>query len=86
MAILECRDPAISAAVDQYVQSQSGVGRPISTSEAVQVLRTALAKCYLSDRALAELVAASAVWYGYDVTFDLTATDEPSASATLKTA
>ena len=62
MAILECRDPAISAAVDQYVQSQSGVGRPISTSEAVQVLRTALAKCYLSDRALAELVAASAVW------------------------
>ena len=86
MAILECRAPAMSAAVDQYVQSQSGVGRPISTSEAVQVLRTALAKCYLSDRALAELVATSAVGHGYDVTFDLTATDEPATSATPKTA
>lgn len=86
MAILECQDHAVSAAVDRYIRSQNRFGRPISTREAVQVLRTALAKCYLSDRALAELVATSAVGHGYDVTFDLTATDEPATSATPETA
>lgn len=86
MAIFECEDPAVSAAVDLYVRSQKRSGRPISTREAVQVLRTVLAKCYLSDRGLAELVAASAIEHGHDVNFDLTATDERTTSTTQKTA
>jgi hypothetical protein len=76
MAIIECADPAVSDAVDRYVQGQKQTGRPISTREAVQALRTALARCYLSDRGLAELVAASAVVHGQNITFDLAATDE----------
>jgi hypothetical protein len=73
MAISECEDPVVSAAVDRYVYSQKKSGRPISTREAVQALRSVLVKCYLSDRRLADLVAASAVIHGRDVNFDLAA-------------
>jgi hypothetical protein len=83
MAISDCEDPAVSAAVDRYVNAQKQTGRPISTREAVQVLRTELAKCYLSDRRLADLVAASAVNHGHDVNFDLAAMlDEPGGRVT----
>ena len=83
MAILECEDPVVSAAVDQYVQSQKLTDRPISTREAVQALRSVLAKCYLSDRRLADLVAASAVNHGRDVNFDWAASlDEPGTLTT----
>lgn len=76
MAIFECEDPAVSAAVDRFIQSQKHSGRPISIREGVQALRTVLAKCYLSDRGLAELVAASAIEQGQDVNFDLTQQDQ----------
>lgn len=71
MAISDCEDPVVSAAVDRYVHSQKKTGRPISTREAVQALRSVLAKCYVSERRLADLVAASAVIHGRDVIFDL---------------
>jgi hypothetical protein len=61
---------------DHYLCSKNHDGRPISTREAVQALRAAQIKCYLSDRELAEMVAAAAIGYGRDVTFDWTVTDE----------
>jgi hypothetical protein len=80
MAISECEDPVVSAAVDRYIRSQGRTGRPISTREAVQALRSVLAKCYLSDRRLADLVATSAVMHGRDVIFDLAARPEEAGS------
>ncbi len=78
MAISDCDDPAVSAAVDRYITYQKRTGRPISTREAVQALRTELAECYISDRRLADLVATSAVSHGHDVNFDWAARlDEP---------
>jgi hypothetical protein len=83
MAISDCDDPVVSTAVHEYVHSQEKTGRPISTREAVQALRSVLAKCYLSDRRLADLVAASAVIHGRDVNFDLAASlDEPGSLTT----
>jgi hypothetical protein len=75
MAIVESKDPAISIAVDDYVRAQKG-GRPISVREAVQALRTSQIRCYHSDRELAQMVAATAIGHGQDVTFDWTATEE----------
>jgi hypothetical protein len=76
MAIVKFRERAAPISVDDYVRSQKPAGRPISTREAVQVLRAARIKCYISDRELAEMVAATAISHGRDVIFDWTATED----------
>jgi hypothetical protein len=76
MAIVESKVPAASGAIDSYVRSQKHDGRPISIREAVQALRDARIRCYVSDRELAEMVAATAIGHGRDVAFDWTVTEE----------
>jgi hypothetical protein len=76
MAIVEYKDPTLSDSVDRYVCSQKRTSRPISLREGVQALRTLSIKCYVTDRELAEMIAATAIRYGQDVTFDWTGTED----------
>ena len=76
MALIDYKDLGFSDVVDDYVRSRIPDGRPVSTRDAVQALRTARIRCYISDRELAEIVAATAIGYGCDVTFDWTGTED----------
>jgi hypothetical protein len=62
---------AVVSVVDQYVESRRNAEWPISTSYALLAIRTVLPRCDLSDRELANLVAASAIKRGRNVAFDL---------------
>lgn len=57
--------------IDHYVDTRRGYDRPISTSQAVVAIRSALPGCLLTDRELSDLVAASAIRRGRNVAFDL---------------
>ena len=76
MATIDCKDPMLSDAVDEYVRARKQGGRPISIREAVEALRTVRIKCYGTDRELSEMVAERAIWHGQVVIFDWTGTED----------
>lgn len=61
----------VEATVEMYVSSRLASQRPVSTAEAVRAIRTVLPRCDLDDRALADLVAGSAIRSRQNVIFDL---------------
>lgn len=61
----------VTAAVEMYAASKLRSGRPISTADAIIAIRTALPRCGLSNRALADLVAGAAIRTRQNVIFDL---------------
>ena len=70
----------VEATVEMYVSSRASSQRPVSTADAVRAIRTALPRCDLDDRALADLVAGSAIRSRQNVIFDLSE-EEPRAPA-----
>lgn len=64
------QERTIAYVVDQYVESRRDPEWPISTGYALRAIRTVLPHCDLSDRQLAEMVAASAIRRGRNVAFD----------------
>lgn len=67
------QERTVGHVVDQYVESRRNPEWPISTGYALRAIRTVLPDCGLSDRQLAELVAASAIRRGRNVAFDFVA-------------
>ena len=61
----------IDSIVEMYVESRVRAGRPVSTAEAVLVIRTVLPNCDLDDQELADMIATSAVKARQPVAFDL---------------
>ena len=70
MGTVEFLSKATGKAVDHYVESRRALAGPISTSEAVKAIRAVLPSCEMTDRQLADLVAASAIRRGHDIAFD----------------
>lgn len=70
MAGIEFLSRATDQVVDHYVDITSRSRRMISTTQAIRAIRAALPNCRLSDRELADLVAAAAIRKGSDVAFD----------------
>ncbi len=64
------QERTVGYVVDQYVESRRDPEWPISTGYALRAIRTVLPNCNLSDRQLAEMVAASAISRGRNVAFD----------------
>lgn len=64
------QERTVGYVVDQYVESRRNPEWPISTGYALRAIRTVLPNCDLSDRQLAEMVAASAISRGRNVAFD----------------
>lgn len=64
------QERSVGYVVDQYVESRRDPEWPISTGYALRAIRTVLPNCDLSDRQLAEMVAASAISRGRNVAFD----------------
>lgn len=65
------REGEIATTVEMYVSSRLKSKRPVSTADAIVAIRTALPRCDLDDRALAELVATSAIRNRQDVIFEM---------------
>jgi hypothetical protein len=70
MSHIHFQERSIAYVVDQYVESRRDPEWPISTGYALRAIRTVLPNCALSDRQLAEMVAASAIRRGRNVAFD----------------
>jgi hypothetical protein len=64
------QERTVDYVIDQYVASRRNPEWPISTGYALRAIRTVLPNCDLSDRQLAEMVAASAISRGRNVAFD----------------
>jgi len=71
MSRIQFQERSVANVVDQYVESRRNPEWPISTGYALRAIRTVLPGCELSDRQLAELVAATAIRKGRNVAFDL---------------
>lgn len=65
------RARTLSHLVDHYVERRSKSGWPISTGHAIVAIRMVAPDCAMSDRQLSELVAASAIRQGCNVTFEV---------------
>jgi hypothetical protein len=70
MSHIHFQERSVAYVVDQYVESRRNPEWPISTGYALRAIRTILPNCDLSDRQLAEMVAASAILRGRNVAFD----------------
>lgn len=70
MAAIEFGPRSVVHAINQYVNSRKTADRPISTQDALRALRAALPNCELTDRELADMVAAAAIERGRNVAFD----------------
>ena len=57
-------------AIDSYIQSRGSTASIISTGRAILNIRSAIPRCALTDRELADLIAASAIEQGRGVAFD----------------
>lgn len=71
MSHIHFQERSVAYVVDQYVESRRDPEWPISTGYALRAIRTVLPNCDLSDRQLAEMVAASAIRRGRNVAFDI---------------
>ncbi|MGO4838000.1 hypothetical protein AB4144_37720 [Rhizobiaceae sp. 2RAB30] len=71
MPTIDFKERAVTNVVEQYVESRKNPALPISTSYALLAIRTVLPRCELSDRELADMVAASAIRKRRIVAFDL---------------
>jgi hypothetical protein len=60
----------VEATVEMYVAARVKSRRPVSTGDAIKAIRTAMPACELDDRALADLVAGSAIRSRQNVIFD----------------
>ena len=56
--------------IDHYVETRGASAVPISTSRATRAIRTVLPQCEMTDRQLADMIAASAIRSGRNVAFD----------------
>jgi len=79
MKKIHFQERTVAHVVDQYVESRRNPEWPISTGYALRAIRTVLPGCQLSDRQLAEMVAATAISKGRNVAFDFAV--EPNAAA-----
>jgi hypothetical protein len=59
-----------SRIVDHYIEARRGSAVPISTGRAIRAIRTVLPRCEMTDRQLADMIAASAIRSGRNVAFD----------------
>lgn len=71
MATIDFQERSVEKVIEQYVESRRDSPWPISTTYALRAIRTVLPRCGLSDRQLADMVAAFAIRKGRDVSFDL---------------
>lgn len=81
MSYIHFQERSVAFVVDQYVESRRDPEWPISTGYALRAIRTVLPNCDLSDRQLAEMVAASAIRRGRNVAFDFAIEARESVSA-----
>lgn len=68
------RTRAVEDVVDHYVERRSTPTGQVSTRHAVTAIRMIVPGCSLSDKELADMVAASAVSRGCAVAFDMSKT------------
>jgi hypothetical protein len=71
----------ITSTIDMYVASTLKDRHPVSTADAIRAIRLAVPKCELGDRALADLIASSAIRSRQNVIFD--ALDEPGSGSSI---
>lgn len=69
MATIDFQERSIEKVIEQYVHSCKE-HRPISTTYTLRAIRSVLPRCGLSDRQLADMVAAFAIRQGRNVAFD----------------
>lgn len=77
MTIIHAR--AVKDIVENYVERRNTPQGQVSTRNAITAIRTIVPKCPLSDRELANLVAASAISKGCIVSFDEASAQSKSA-------
>lgn len=70
MASMGYQERTVDQVIEQYVDSRTKSTWPISTSYALLAVRTVLPRCELSDRELADLIVASAIRKGQNISFD----------------
>lgn len=70
MTILPLNSRTIEVLAERYAQSLRQRTRPVSMSAAIRAIRTVAPDLTLSDRELADIVAACAVQYGHVIDFD----------------
>lgn len=71
MADVIFRVRTVDSVIEQYVDSRKESSWPISTSSALLAIRSVLPRCALSDRQLADRIAASAIRRGRNIYFDM---------------
>jgi hypothetical protein len=71
MATIDFQERSVAKVIEQYVESRRNNPSPISTGYALRAIRTVLPRCGLSDRQLADMIAASAIRKRQNVSFDL---------------
>lgn len=81
MPVFDLHEKVIAQVVDEYIDSRGHLDWPISTLHALRAIKTVLPKCAYSDRELVDLVAASAVRKGRNISFDSAAEIAPVHSA-----
>lgn len=69
MAAISFAERALSQLVQHYVDTRRAI-EPVSTRHALVALRTILPNCTLTDRELADLVAAAAIRRRLNISFD----------------
>lgn len=75
MVVIDLPARSLTRTIDQYVESRRRPDWPISTAQAVTAIRCVMPRCTLSDRQIADMVAAAAVARHRNLAFDLEAPD-----------
>ena len=70
MPVFDFQERMVAQVVDQYIDSRGSFDWPISTLHALREIRIVLPRCAYTDRQLVDLVAASAVRKGRNISFD----------------
>lgn len=70
MTAISLNSQTIESLASQYARSLRQRTRPVSMSAAIRAIRTVAPDLSLTDRELADIIAACAVQYGHAIDFD----------------
>lgn len=70
MTIISINSHTVEALAERYAKSLRQRTRPVSMSAAIRAIRTVAPDLVLSDRELADIIAACAVQHGHAIDFD----------------